>query len=108
MAEDEPAVYKHVQVLMIAEQLEMDGLRRLAMRKFDEQIRNNPKVEHLTGCIEVAYHFPSPHCHGLRPVVAAVMKQHLERTPHADAVEDAVEDTIRMCEDLATDINAFN
>jgi hypothetical protein len=81
---------------MIAEQLEMDDLRQLAMRKFDEQVRNRPRVEHLTSRIKVAYHFPNPHCHGLWPAMAAAMKRHLERTPDADAVEDAVKDAVRM------------
>ena len=57
---------------MLAGQLEMSGLKALALKRFQSQLRGDWRVENLVDYIEEIYENqkPNQHCLLLRPIVA--------------------------------------
>ena len=70
--EDEPGLLKYPRLFMLASQLEVSGLKTLALERFQSQLRGDWRVEDLVDCIEEIYKNQNQNQYSLllRPIVA--------------------------------------
>lgn len=100
--EAEPGLLKHPRHFMLASQLEMCGLKRLVLERFQSQLREDWRVEDLVDCIEETYKYQkqNQYCLLLRPIVAeATLAYFLKRLVTTVSMKG-----LKEIEDFRTDL----
>ena len=71
---------------MLAGELGMSGLKALAFKRFQSQLRGDWRVENLVHCIEEIYEYQksNQHCLPLRPTVAEAAMAYFLKRPVAN------------------------
>ena len=100
--EDEPGLLKHPRLFMLASQLEMSGLKMLALERFQSQLRGDWRVEDLIDCIEEIYENQKQNQHSLqlRPIVAEAALAYFLKRPVATVFVKG----LKEIEDFRTDL----
>lgn len=100
--DDEPGLLKHPRIFMLARQLGTSGLKELALKRFESQLRGEWRVENLVHCIEEIYEYQksNEHCLPLRPIVAEAALTYFLKRPVASVFVKV----LREIEDFRIDL----
>lgn len=98
--EDEPGLLKHPRLFMLASQLEVSGLKTLALERFQVQLRGGWRVEDLVDCIKAIYENEKQRSLPLRPIVAEAALAYFLKRPVASVFLNGLKEIEHFKTDL--------